>query len=193
MKPAWVEFCTLLRESIDMIYLQIQKLLLIVGATGIFAMPACANKITTTYPWLVKAQEDLTKAECMAARLHDTNYWWSGNKCHVKSIRYAWGVAIRDAVAQENRDSIVKKGQLLEGITQYRPNEGMYCEHGGGCYPAKDVKLLGSVLTGPYDPDAKPGDDAYQWQAVESSCELILADRTNIVRANAQEMLRGCR
>jgi hypothetical protein len=36
------------------------------------------------------------------------------------------------------------------------------------------------------------GDESDQWQAVASSCELILADRAKIVEAHAQDMLVGC-
>jgi hypothetical protein len=145
------------------------------------------------YPWLVKAQTELTHAECAMAMRHDSNYWWARGKCHMKFIRYAMGVAIKDVAAREEPTSIVKKGELLESITQYRPDEGAYCQHGGYCYSAEDVKLLGSVLTGPYNADYKAGDESDAWQGVASSCELILADRANIIEANAQEMLRDCR
>jgi hypothetical protein len=154
--------------------------------------PASADQIATKYPWMVKPQEELTKAECKAAMRHDSSYWWAGGTCHMKFIRYAGGVAIRDTAAQENPASILKQGSLLTAITQYRKNEGTYCEHGGSCYPAKDIKLLGSVLTGPYDDGAKPGDDTYSWQAVSASCETILADRKSIMAVNAQAMLKGC-
>jgi hypothetical protein len=152
---------------------------------------AYANEITTKYPWMAKSQTELTRAECMAAMRHDSNYWWAHGKCHMKFIRYAFGVAIRDVAAKENSDSIMKKGELLTAITQYRPNEGIYCEHVGYCYPAKDVKLLGSVLTGPYTTE-KAGDETDLWQGVHTSCELILADRINIIKANAQEMFKDC-
>jgi hypothetical protein len=142
-----------------------------------------ANEITIKYPWIVKSQTELTKAECTAAMRHDSNYWWARGKCHMKFIRYAAGVVIRDVAAKENSDSIMKKGELLTAITQYRPDEGTYCEHVGYCYPAKDVKLLGSILTGPYT-DQKAGDET---EGVGTSCELILADRINIIKANARD------
>jgi hypothetical protein len=173
-----------------MTYHHIQKLLLAIG--GIFVMPAYADEITTKYPWIVKPQTELAKAECTAAMRHDYNYWWARGKCHMKFIRYAWGVAIIDVAAKEDSDSIMKKGELLTAITQYRPDERTYCEHGGYCYPAKDVKLLGSIITGPYNADYKAGDESDLWQGVSTSCELILADRTNIITANAQEMLKDC-
>jgi hypothetical protein len=150
-----------------------------------------ANEIMTKYPWMVKSQTELTKAECTAAMRHDSNYWWAHGKCHMKFIRYAFGVIIRDVAAKENPDAIMKKGELFTSITQYRPDEGTYCGHGGYCYPAKDVKLLGSVLTGPYTTE-KAGDETDLWQGVGTSCELILADRVNIIIANAQEMFTGC-
>jgi hypothetical protein len=109
----------------------------------------------------------------------------------MKFIRYAFGVVIKDVAAKENPDSIMMKGELFTGITQYRPDEGTYCAHGGYCYSAKDVKLLGSILTGPYT-DQKAGDETDLWQGVSTSCELILADRINIVKAKAQEMLVDC-
>jgi len=109
----------------------------------------------------------------------------------MKFIRYAEGVVIRDVAAKEDPDSIMKKGELLTAITQYRPDEGTYCEHVGYCYRAKDVKLLGSVLTGPYT-NEKVGDETDLWQGVSTSCELILADRINIIKANAQEMFTDC-
>ena len=175
-----------------MAYRQIQKLLLTIGGVGIFVMPAFADAITTRYPWIVKPQTELTEAECTAAMQHDYNYWWVHGKCHMRFIRYAWGVATRDVAAKASPNSIMKKGELLKSITQYRPDEGTYCEHGGYCYPAKDVKLLGSVLTGPDTAGYKAGDETDLWQGVSTSCEFILADRTNIIEANAQEMFKDC-
>jgi hypothetical protein len=140
---------------------------------------------------MVKSQTELTKAECAAAMRHDSNYSWAHGKCHMKFIRYAAGVVIRDTAANEAPDSIARKGELLTAITQYRPDEGTYCEHGGYCYAAKDVKLLGSVLTGPYS-NEKLGDESDLWQGVNTSCELILADSANIINANAQELFTGC-
>jgi hypothetical protein len=176
-----------------MITHQFRKSLMAIFFVSAFVNPSSANQTTTKYPWLVKPQEELTKAECKAAKRHDSSYWWSAGKCHTKMIRYAGGVAIRDTAAKENPSSILKQGALLTAITQYRENQGTYCDHGGYCYPAKDIKLLGSILTGPYDENAKPGDDTYSWQGVSASCETILADRKNIIAAKAQEMLKGCR
>lgn len=147
---------------------------------------------TVKYPWMVKPQTELTKAECTAAMQHDRNYWWARSKCHMMYIRYAWGVAIRDVAAKESSSSMLKKGELLQAITQYRPDEGTYCEHGGYCYPAKDIKLLGSILTGAYNAGYKAGDETDLWQGVSTSCELILADRKNIIAANAHDMLKDC-
>ncbi len=176
-----------------MAYRQIRKLLLTIGAVVLFATPARADEITTKYPWIVKPQNELTHAECKAAMRHDANYWWARGACHMKFIRDAWGVVIRDTAANEAPDAIVKKGELLTAITQYRPDEGTYCQHGGSCLPAKDVKLLGSILTGPDTGEYKVGDESDLWQGVSTSCELILADRANIIEAKAQEMLRDCR
>jgi hypothetical protein len=160
-------------------------------AALMLSSPAYTDEITTRYPWLVKPQTELTHTECAAAMRHDSNYWWAHGKCHMKFIRYAFGVVTKDVAANENPDSIMKKGELFTGITQYRPDEGTYCAHGGYCYSAKDVKLLGSILTGPYT-DQKAGDETDLWQGVSTSCELILADRINIVKAKAQEMLVDC-
>ena len=156
--------------------------------TPTFAVP---NEITTKYPWMVKSQTELTKSECTAAMRHDSNYWWANGKCHMKFIRYAIGIVIKDVAAKENPEAVMKKGDLFTSITQYRPDEGTYCAHGGYCYPAKDVKLLGSVLTGPYTTE-KAGDETDLWQGVGTSCELILADRASITEAKAQEIFTGC-
>jgi hypothetical protein len=171
---------------------RIHKLLLVLGGLGIIVVPAYGNEMTTRYPWILKSQTELTKAECVAAMRHDRNYWWSRGKCHMKFIRYAWGVVIRDVAAKEAPESIVRKGELVKGITQYRPDEKTYCEHGGYCYPAKDIKLLGSILTEPYGATPKAGDETDLWQGVSTSRELILADRANIINAHAQEMLQDC-
>ena len=117
------------------------------------AMPAHA---TTLFPWMLKPQNELTHAECLAAMRHDSNYWWSRGACHMKFIRYAAGVVLRNTRAQEEPDAIMKKGELFN-ITQYRPKEGLYCGHGDYCYPSKDIKLLGSVLTGPLQRRSKDG------------------------------------
>ena len=158
-------------------------------AVGTLALPAGA---TTPLPWMLKPQNELTRAECLAAMRHDSNYWWSHGACHMKFIRYAAGVVLHDTRAQEAPEAIMKKGQLLDNITQYRPREGLYCSHGGYCYPAKDIKLLGSVLTGPYNGDQKLGDASDSWQGVGASCELILADKVNIVNAGAQKLFTDC-
>jgi hypothetical protein len=175
-----------------MISHQFQKSLMAIFFVSAFVNQANTSQTATKYPWIVKPQEELTKTECKAAMRHDSSYWWAGGKCHMKMIRYAWGVAIRDTAAKENPSSIMKQGALLTAIAQYRENEGTYCEHGGYCYPAKDIKLLGSILTGHYDDSAKPSDDSYSWKAVSASCETILADRKNIIAANAQAMLKDC-
>jgi hypothetical protein len=57
---------------------------------------------------------------------------------------------------------------------------------------SKDIKLLGSVLTGPLNGDQKLGDETDLWQGVGTSCELILADKVNIVKAGAQELFKDC-
>jgi hypothetical protein len=177
-----------------MTHWQMHKPFLAVGLFAVFGATAYADSITVKFPWIVKSQTDLTGTECAAAMRHDRNYWWAQGKCHTKFIRYAWGVAIRDVAAKEESDAIVRKGELLKDITQYRPNEGTYCEHGGYCYPAKEVRLLGSILAGPYNNDGyKEGDESDLWQRVSTSCELILADSKNIVAANAQEMFKDCR
>ena len=155
---------------------------------GVLAMPANA---TTLFPWMLKPQNELTHAECLAAVRHDSNYSWSRGACHMKFIRYAAGVVLRDTRAQEEPDAIMKKGELFN-ITQYRPKEGLYCGHGANCYPSKDIKLLGSVLTGPYNGNQKMGDETDLWQGVDTSCELILADKVNIIKAGAQKLFQDC-
>jgi len=154
-------------------------------------MLAASAHATTLPPWILKSQDQLTRAECQAARRHDSNYFWSRGACHMKFIRYAAGVALRDTPAQEAPDAILKQGALFN-ITQYRPKEGLYCGHGSYCYPSKDIKLLGSVLTGPYNGDQKMGDETDAWQGVGASCELILADKANIIKAGAQTLLKDC-
>ncbi len=162
-----------------------RKLLAVAAwGVGILALPAGA---TTLFPWVLKAASELTHAECLAAMRHDSSYWWSRGACHMKFIRYAAGVATQDSEG----DAGLKKGELVDNITQYRPKEGLYCGHGSGCFPSKDIKLLGSVLTGPYS-DQKSGDDSDLWQGVGTSCELILADKANIVKAGAQQLMKDC-
>ena len=155
---------------------------------GMLATPAGAAKL---FPWILKSQDQLTHAECLGAMRHDSNYWWSRGACHMKFIRDAAGVVLRDISAPDNSKDIQKQGELFEGITQYRPKEGLYCGHGAGCYPSKDIKLLGSVLTGPYS-DEKAGDETDLWQGVGTSCELILADKAEIIKAGAQKLLKDC-
>ena len=157
-----------------------------------FTAPAFSDPIASQYPWMVKSQTELTHAECLAAMRHDANFWWSRGKCHMKFIRYAMGVATRDVPAKESPDSVLKKGALLTAITQYRPNEDAFCEHGGYCYPAKSVKLLGSVLLGRSD-DTYSNGDTDSIQSVGTTCELIVADRKAIIEANAQSMFTDCR
>jgi hypothetical protein len=163
-----------------------------ITALAIKAMAADTNTLVAKYPWLVKPQTEMSYAECKNASRHDSNYWWSHGKCHMKFIRYAAGVVTEDAPAAEDPTSVLKKGELLTAITQYRPTEGLYCEHGGYCYPSKSVQLLGSVLTGLYDPEYKSGDESDLWQGVGSTCELLLRDRSAIVAANAEQLLHGC-
>jgi hypothetical protein len=156
------------------------------------APSSSAAALTARYPWSVKAQGDLTAQECAAAMLHDRNFWWSKGKCHMKFIRYAAGVAIRDTHAIEDQASVRRKGELFSP-TQYRPDEDAYCEHGGYCYPAGDIKLLGSIRTAP-DPSSATGDkDVDAYQGVTTSCELLEDDRATIVAAGASELFRDCR
>jgi hypothetical protein len=155
---------------------------------GMLSMPAHA---TTLSPWMLKPQNELTHAECLAAMRHDSNYSWSRGACHMKFIRYAAGVVFQDTRAEENPDAIMKKGELFN-VTQYRPKEGLYRGHGSYSYPSKDIKLLGSVLTGPYNGDQKMGGEIDLWQGVDTSCELILADKVNIIKAGAQKLLKDC-
>jgi hypothetical protein len=172
-----------------------KRAILVSVATFIVATPAISSdtrSLIARYPWLVKPQTDLTFSECKNAKRHDNNYWWSHGQCHMKFIRDAAGVVTDDAAAAEDPASIRKKGELLTAITQYRPNEDVFCEHGGYCYPAKKVRLLGSILTGPYNGAYKSGDETDAWQSVSTSCELILKDYRNIVAANAQVLLEGC-
>ena len=92
------------------------------------APPAQATRL---FPWMLKTQNELTHAECLAAMRHDSNYWWSQGACHMKFIRYAAGVVLQDTRAEEAPDAVMKKGELLDNMTQYRPKEGLYCGHGG--------------------------------------------------------------
>jgi hypothetical protein len=177
-----------------------KKLMMITAALLIGVAPVQAgNKITAQYPWMGKAQWDLTRAECAGAMRHDAYYWWGrDNKCHMREIRYATGVVIRDTVSQfsdpdatpDPDTPVTKKGELLVGIVTYDEKSQSYCiTHGGGCYPARDVMLLGSALTGPYNAE----DSDPTLQGVETSCDLMLADRANIIKANGEKILEGCR
>ncbi|MGA8170851.1 MAG: hypothetical protein WB816_08480 [Methylocystis sp.] len=166
-----------------------RKLLLAAACgVGMFAAPAHAATLT---PWMLKPQNELTHAECLGAMRHDRNYSWSRGACHMKFIRDAAGVVLRDTKVDGNPDAILKKGEVIN-ITQYRPKEGLYCGHGAGCSPSKDIMLLGSVLTGPDKDDPKTGDESDLWQGVDTSCELILADKAEIIKAGAQKLLRDC-
>ena len=151
-----------------------------------------AAALTARYPWSVKAQGDLTAQECAAAARHDRNFWWSGGRCHMKFIRYAAGVAVRDTHALEDQSSVRRKGELFSP-TQYRPDEDAYCEHGGYCYPAKDIKLLGSIRTAPDTSYATGDKDVDVYQGVTTSCEMLEEDRANIVAVGAQDLFRDCR
>ena len=164
----------------------IKSALLALGASLLSIGAEAASSPAANYPWMVKSQTEMTFDECHGAMRHDSNYWWSKGKCHMKFIRYAAGVALRDTPALEDPTSITKKGEILSAITQFRPQENVYCEHGGYCHSAQDVKLLGSVLTGPY------GDGSDDMQAVGTACELVLADRANILKAGATFLLNGC-
>ena len=84
-----------------------------------------------------------------------------------------------------------QEGELFSP-TQYRPDEDACCEHGGYCYPAKDIKLIGSIRTPP-DASVAIGDAADAYQGVTTSCELLEDDRAAIVAAGAQDLLRDCR
>jgi uncharacterized protein YecT (DUF1311 family) len=150
------------------------------------------NIIAAKHPWLYKYHPELKKAECMAARQHDRYLWWGKGKCRMGSIRYAFGVAIRDTTDEDVKDGLtltLKKGEVVEPITQFLPVEGHYCMKGGGCAPAKVIQLLGSVISGNYSST----DRSDLMQGVISNCALIIADRKNIVAANLQEMMDGCR
>jgi opacity protein-like surface antigen len=174
-----------------------KKLLIMTAAVVAFATSAFANDLVTRFPWLAKAQWDLTKSECYAAMRHDSFYWWGQGKCHVREIRYASGVAIRDTVSQDPDDATtptedrpaMKKGELIYGIGSYDEKSRTYCViRAAGCYAANDVRLLGSALTGHF-PDA--GADP-MLQGVGTSCELLLADRLAVIKANSQDLLKGC-
>jgi opacity protein-like surface antigen len=174
-----------------------RKLLIMTGAIVALATSAYANDLVTRYPWLAKAQWELTQSQCYAAMRHDFFYWWGQGKCHMREIRYASGVAIRDTVSQDPYDLTVpaedrpsmKKGELIYGIVSYDERSNTYCVvHAGGCYASDDVRLLGSALTGHFeDPEADP------WlHGVGTSCELLLADRLDIIKTNNQDLLKGC-
>jgi uncharacterized protein len=144
--------------------------------------------IANKYPWMMKHQWDLTKAECKTAMQHDREYWWGKGKCRNGRVRYAFGVITRDPTNEHFVEGCYLKGSLIMFITQFRPIEGEYCSRICGCLPAKDIKLLGSSLTG--NRGSKSGDETDLWQGVSSSCELILADRKNIIAANLHENAR---
>jgi opacity protein-like surface antigen len=50
-----------------------KKLLIMTAAVVAFATSAFANDLVTRFPWLAKAQWDLTKSECYAAMRHDSS------------------------------------------------------------------------------------------------------------------------
>jgi uncharacterized protein YecT (DUF1311 family) len=91
-----------------------------------------SNIIVAKYPWINKYHPELTKAECMAARQHDRQYWWGQGKCRLGILRYGFGVAIRDVESVDDPGKIhYTRGQLIEGIQEFDPVEGVYCVRGG--------------------------------------------------------------
>src|SRR5262245_33928644 len=138
-------------------------------------------------PWLEKSQWELTRDECARVARHDSYYWWSKGKCHMKAIRYAFGVALRDT-------GDVQSGELVPGITQFRSKEGTYCIHGGGFIPVSDVKLIGSIVlpTPGYGDQLNSADDL-EISGVRTSCELLMLDIKDVISAGAKEMLDGCK
>jgi hypothetical protein len=150
-----------------------------------------ASDVNANAPWIRMQARDLSYGQCKRAMKHDDNYWWSNKKCHAKAIRYGAGVVLGPIQANEDSNARRAKGDILSFITQYRPQEDLYCEKGGYCWPAKKIMLLGSILTGPFSPE-KLGDESDDWQAVGSSCEEILSDRKKIIRFGARNLLEGC-
>lgn len=169
------------------------RILLYAAALSTVVTHAQAVDVTTRYPWIGKSASRLTQAQCKAAMRHDGSYWWSGGKCHRKFVRYGWGIATREVAAKQNPAAMLNQGDLLMAITQYWPGEGTYCEKGGYCYPAKDIKLLGSTIIRRNLHAPATAEDTEAMHEVTSSCELMLADRKAIHAANAQDMLEGCR
>ncbi|MEI6573457.1 MAG: hypothetical protein WCO61_07935 [Alphaproteobacteria bacterium] len=150
-----------------------------------------ASEANAIVPWIRMQPSALSFNQCRQAMKHDDNYWWANKKCHAKAIRYGVGAVLEPIKANEDSNARRARGDILSFITQYRPQESLYCEKGGYCWPAKKIMLLGSILTGPLSPE-KLGDESDDWQAVGSSCEKILSDRTNIIKFGATDMLKGC-
>jgi len=150
-----------------------------------------AIEANATVPWIRMQPSDLSFDQCKQAIKHDDNYWWANKKCHAKAIRYGAGVALEPIRANEDSNASRAKGDILSFITQYRPQEGLYCEKGGYCWPAKKIMLLGSIVAGPLSAE-KLGDQSDDWQAVGSSCEEILSDRNTIIKFGATDLLKGC-
>jgi uncharacterized protein YecT (DUF1311 family) len=153
-----------------------------------------SNIIVAKYPWIYKSHPKLTKAECMAARQHDREYWWGHGKCRLGLLRFGFGVAIRDLVSVYSPGTTYyRTGELVEDIISFEVFEGVYCLRGGPCVPAKDIKLLGSTFVGPWPGERYgSGHNSDTWKRVMSSCELIKADRKNIIAANLHEIMEGC-
>ena len=162
-----------------------------VAAILLYQPSAYSAEPSSDYPWIRTQPSSLTLDQCKLAMKHDSNFWWSNGKCHIKFIRYAAGVAIEPIQAIENPSVGRNRGEILSYITQYRPQEDLYCEKGGYCWPSKNIKLLGSILTGPLS-EYKLGDASDNWQSVGSTCELILADQVNIIKFNATELFNRC-
>ncbi len=150
-----------------------------------------ASDANANAPWIRMQPSDLSFDQCKHAMKHDGNYWWANKKCHARAIRYGAGVVLDPIKANEDSNARRAKGDILFFITQYRPQEDLYCEKGGYCWPAKKIMLIGSILTGPLS-DEKLGDESDDWQAVGSSCEELLSDRNIITKFGVTDLLKGC-
>ena len=150
-----------------------------------------AQDLAAAYPWIKIEPGDLSFDQCKQAMKHDSNFWWSKKKCHSKNIRYAAGVVLEPIKANEDKSVKRYEGDIIYYITQYRPQEKLYCEKGGFCWPSNKILLLGSTLVGPIS-EYKLGDESDEWQIVGSSCETILADKTQIIKFGASDLLIGC-
>ena len=80
-------------------------------------------------------------------------------------------IATRNVAAVEAPGSVIKKGEKDTAITQYnvskKTGQGVFCSHGGYCYPADGLKLLNCKI-GAKDSYNDPDEVSYGLDVIRS-------------------------